>query len=448
MCIHSMVEWKVPLFFFSLMCVLTISGVNPAGLQAEDQPTVSYLINSDTAFSGQAVLSGESSGSRAAPASALPVMDCTFSSMTQSDGAMNISITLHGAGKILSAQVDKDGDIVRMQSLTLSGEPVAFDEEDRGQLKLLARSLNPAFDDLTPVRERLAVFANFMIGKFPSGVPLDIHFIKPAGQPSQRCWELGATTIALLGTGFVYDIVNHNLDAWLKARHWTYDSASNSICGLGYTPICDRIGSIYKDKAGWVTTLPLDDPNNAKEKPHLTTYHGNHSPVGVPVKYSAEVNDDFCLGRCGPGCFGDITDYFNSSYFTVTAECFAHDVCIGEVGNDSSIPAGGIGNACMDEFINASWGYLNGAPCNSISKTDVLDWWVLNTDFYLLTKQVSANGLYVLQQMQNDNLVPIGVYSLDSNKSKERYLTAMEFNGTDSSLVHWFYSGSSIPQLW
>jgi hypothetical protein len=175
----------------------------------------------------------------------------------------------------------------------------------------------------------------------------------------------------------------------------------------------------------------------------MTTYHGNRSTVGVPVQYQAEVDNDFCLGRCGPGCFGNITDYFNSSYFTVTAECFAHDVCIGEVGSIDPVPVGGNGNACLDEFVNASWGYLNGAPCNSIAKTDMLDWWVFDDMFYLLTKQVDANGLNVLQEMggkTGTDLVPTGVYSFNSNISKERYLTAMYF-GKDSSLVYSFYSG-------
>lgn len=38
------------------------------------------------------------------------------------------------------------------------------------------------------------------------------------------------------------------------------------------------------------------------------------------------------------------------------------------------------------------------------------------------------------------DLVPIGVYSFNSNIPKERYLTAMYF-GKDSSLVEFFYSG-------
>jgi hypothetical protein len=95
----------------------------------------------------------------------------------------------------------------------------------------------------------------------------------------------------------------------------------------------------------------------------------------------------------------------------------------------------------MDEFINASWGYVNGAPCNKIVKTDVLDWWVFNTDFFLLSKQVSANGLNVLQQYQNNQLVSAGVYALNSNKSNERYLTAMAFKQIDGPLVQSFYSG-------
>jgi hypothetical protein len=446
MCIHSMLKRKGSLFFFSLVCALTVSGVYVPRLPAEEQPMVDYFTNTDTSFSGQAIVHVDSSGAKTLSASVLPGLDCMFSSTVENDGAMHISITLHNTGKVLSAQVDKDGDIVRMQSLTFAGKPVAFEEEDRDQLKLLARSLNPTFDDLTPVRERLATFANFIIGQFPAGAVLDIKFIKTAGQPSQRCWGLGLTTTALLGTGFVDDIRNHSLDKWLKARHWVYDSESDSICGLSYTPICDRIGTIYKDKAGWVTTLPPDDPGSITEKPHMTTYHGNHSPVGVPVKYAAEVNDDFCLGRCGPGCFGNLTpyfntDYFNSSYFTVTAECFAHDVCIGEVGYDTLIPTGGIGNACIGEFINASWGYVNGVQCNGVAKTDVLDWWVIAGEFLFLSKQSSANG-YVLQQIQNNNqLVPIGIYLHNSNTSQERYLTAIKFKGTDTSVVSWFYSG-------
>ena len=433
----SMIREKMPLFFFFMACMLIVAGVHGAPLTAEEQPTVEYFTNTETAFSGQALVYTDSTAAGKNSASALPLLDSTFSSTTEDDGSINISIYLHNTGKVLSAHVDNDGDIVEMKSLTLMGELTTFNDEDRDQLKRLARTLNPTFDDFTLVRERFATFANFIIGRFPSDVPLDIRFIKGALQPSKTCWQLTATTTILLGSDFVGRIRNHNLDSWLRARKWVYDSTSDSICGLSYSTICDSIGSVYTNKAGFVTTLPLDDPGNIKEKPHLTTYHGNHSPVGIPVKYDVDVNNDFCLGRCGPGCFGNYVDYFNSSSFTVTAECFAHDVCVGEVGNDALIPTGGIGNACIDEFINASWGYVNGSPCNSTAKTDVLGWWAIAGEFFLL-----SSGSSTLQQLQGQNsLVPMGVYFLNSNKSKGRYLTAIKFKATGSSLVNWFYSG-------
>lgn len=435
--------WRcAKLLFLSVLSFLFITSIVIPASAANG--TVNYFSNTASEFSGQALAYKDSPDAKSVAASFLPALDCSFSATTEYDGSMKIAITLNAAKKVFTAEVDGDGDIMKMRSQTLDGKPAVFEEADREQLQLLARTLNPSFDDFTLVRERFAAFANYMIGRFPAGLVLDISFLKTATKPSQMCWQFGTfSNVTLLGTDFVDKVRNHQLDPWLKARKMVYDAANDAICGLKYTSICKNIGSVYTGKPGFVTTLPLDDPGNPKEKPHMTTYHGNHSPIGVLVKYDNEVNNDFCLGRCGPGCYGQLVDTFNASYYTVSAECFAHDVCIGEVGFDTVIPIGGIGDACMDELLNATWGYVNGQPCNIVHKKDLLGWWVIASEYLLLSKVSTSNG-YALQQVQDgtrNNLLSVGTYYMNDSLAKKRVLTAIKFKNPDSSLVNWFYTG-------
>jgi hypothetical protein len=376
--------------------------------------SVIYLSDTEYGFEGE--LKGSGVKKPKEMEHLLPI-DISFSSTVRADGSIDMAIIFNTDSKILRAYVDNEGDIMRMRSESFNGGLVDFDEADRERLKELARAIKARYKADRPVTERFGTFANYLIQMAPSGAPVDLRFIKKG---KTKCWAFSRVVVAALGTDFrefVEKVRSGRLDAWLKARNWTYEKDEDAICGLKETGICDRIGEIFKDRAGWVTTLPLNNRKNITEVPHQTKYFHNTIPVGIIKRIRGPLNE-FCLGRCGPGC-GDVSDeYFNSSNFTCTAECFAHDACIGEVGYKTAIPTGGIGNACMDEFIAASWGYNNGKLCKGGNRADLLGWWGIKTENRFV--QLSKNGK--LKTMVDDKYQDAGEWTLNQNRSDEQHV--------------------------
>lgn len=385
--------------------------------------------NTEDAFVGEAVVTEYTSDK--AKKQSLPEIDASFSSEKNIDGSIKIRITLQSSDRQFSAYVDREGDIMKMESTTLAGEPGSVTPKSRKQLKAFIRSISVIYDDRQAVQEKLGRFVNFLIESAPSGVPFSMEFLKnrgsqsAVGEPATLCWVIDNAVAGLLGSRFVYQLANGKLENWLAERKWSFiekyeGQKKRAICGLRYTPLCSSAGQKYTGQLGWVTTLPLSDAFNPEEQPHRTTYHNNNLPVGVIKRYP-NGEGDFCVGRCGPGCFGYVGDYYNSSNFTLTAECFAHDACMGEVDDTSKIPTGGPGNSCMDEFINASWGYINGSPCNIDDKVGIFGWWVFpNSEYFLLSEITDALGASIVQAFQNNGAEEVGKYVINKGASGNR----------------------------
>lgn len=198
-----------------------------------------------------------------------------------------------------------------------------------------------------------------------------------AAAPSEDCWEMGGISRYLLGNTWVTYLGLSYYNDWLGRHGWTYGAVSNmksnAICGLKATSICDRIGTIYKDSAGNISTQSW--PDNLVEAP-MDVYgpdRENYIRVGFPGK------DSMCPGRCGPGCIGEFhEDWHNFSPVTYTAECFAHDLCTGAVTGSNPNPNIFVGekHACVDEFVAASKSYQHGPECKSnVKLSSFFGWW-------------------------------------------------------------------------
>lgn len=434
MSIHTLLNSNPGRFFLFLLCVLLHPAIIHAFQAPQESAKVTYFSNTDLEYSGEVKAYQTSQDAKGGSLSVLPALDVAFVSRLQSDGAIEISIVLHGRGKIFQSLVDEDGDIMRIQSLSFEGRPVAFEEDDRRELKSLARALGPTFDDGAPVREKFGRVANYLIQMAPAGVPLGVDFVK-AGNKG-KCWSMVGAEL-VLGVDFVEAVMNHSMDEWLAAYGWFYNDKKFAICGLSYTPICDDFGSRYRNPAGYITTDPFSLRNKKPptEEPHETTYHGNQMPVGLIRLYKPDNSFDFCIGRCGPKCFGSYAqEYFNVSNFTYSAECFAHDACIAETRSSNNKT--GDKYKCVNEFINASWGYLNGEPCVGSELSDLLGWWVIDNEFLNLSRIARPSG-NALQRMSDNKLKNIGNYTVISNRAGNRYIQILRREKAGST----FYSG-------
>ncbi|WP_169603760.1 carboxypeptidase-like regulatory domain-containing protein [Methylococcus geothermalis] len=371
-------------------------------------------------------------------ASANGPVTISFASTRDFSGTTEIAIVLHPGGKRLFGELDAEGDILRVEVIAGNGAVTAVSDEEKRLLRSFLRTLGKSFGDTG--RAAFARLVEFAIAKAPEGVPLSLHFRKVPVEPMQAapglCVELGVTLSYLLGEVPTTLIEQGLMEVWLMDHGWTYDRGRREICGLGYTRLCGTIGRPYRGRPGYVSILPLLDAATAHDRRRRTRMHGGNMPVGHIRLYPGNPPDAFCVGRCGPGCFGSFGDYLGNSDYTVTAECYAHDACIGEVGYDTLIPTTGTDDACTDEFINAAWGYLNGTACNDAPADDVMGWWVVANEFMYLSPDADGGGR-ALQVWRDGRPQTVGRYFVNGRRVLERYLAIRREETAGTT----FYSG-------
>ncbi|UZR29681.1 carboxypeptidase regulatory-like domain-containing protein [Methylococcus mesophilus] len=362
----------------------------------------------------------------------------SFSSKRDFSGATEISIVLHPGGKRLLGELDAEGDFLRIEVLAGNGAVAAVSDEEKLLLQSFLRTLGDSLDETG--RTAFARLVEFALARAPEGVPLSLHFRKAPVEPMQAapplCVELGVTLSQLLGEVPTTLIEQGLMDVWLMDHGWTYDRGRREICGLSYTRLCGTVGRPYRGRPGYVSILPLLDAATVHDRRRRTRMHGGNMPIGHIRLYPGNPPDAFCVGRCGPGCFGSFGDYLGNSDYTVTAECYAHDACIGEVDYDTIIPTTGTDDACADEFINAAWGYLNGAACNDAPADDVMGWWVVANEFMHLSPDADGGGR-ALQVWRDGKPQTVGRYFVNGKRTLGRYLAIRREETAGTT----FYSG-------
>ena len=303
-----------------------------------------------------------------------------FSSRRLPSGEISIRAEMPSREKEVRATVSRRGYILQVAVIGLDNEVAVWEQADKDIVNLFSRRLFRHSNLRLAVQERFARVLAYLAEMAPVGVPLEIGFSEkdPAARGAyadpQMCWQMKGTTVALLGLTWTTYVDLRYYDAWLAARGWTYNP-DRGICGISTTSICNRIGTVYKDRDGWISTNPWEE--SLVHPPQV--FEPAHEPSGNTARVGFPANEQNCMGRCGPACFGAFHESFhNFSDVTYTAECFAHDACTGEAGlgkPDADIFVGE-GYACVDEFINASWGYMHGPACtNTADLSDIYGWW-------------------------------------------------------------------------
>ncbi len=377
----------------------------------------------------------------------------TFAAHSESEGETTVSFRLPASGKIITARAD-EADIVRSVDVRFShGGLAPMTHDDKKLLAPLGRLLRGRVDTDGRIQSVFARVLGYMVEMAPEGLPFEMSFPEGTGEqfavegatamnstganysganytmaaqndPS-KCWEIGAVAKGILGLDWSTYLGLDYYKDWLKSHGWTYGTAKKyrqkAICGLSNTDICSYLGTIYTGSDGCTSTQSW--PKNLVNSPVdvCKAPDGNTVRVGFP----GTAEKSFCPGRCGPGCFGEFhEDMHNFSPVTYSAQCFAHDLCTGQVAGSNPKPNifVGEGYACVDELINASWAYMNGPKCRGTGGTkDMIGWWRLNfkgkNRFFKLNRKIAFEA-----NKSPDKLRRLGEYITLKNVEGNRVL--------------------------